>query len=337
MKKHRILPKPARNTDDFQYDVCLSFAGEDRQYVERVAQELTARGVRVFYDRYERVELWGKDLFSHLDYVYRSAARYCVVFASRHYASKLWTNHERKSAQARAFAASREYILPVRFDDTEIPGLLGTVGYLDLHRLSARSLADSVCEKLGPRQRKNFLPPVLDRLHARLHVTGADEKDRISNIALSFFEAFQRMSPEERKVVSALCIHGCCADLPENVHVNLDLLRRVTGFPVAKTRKLIAGLRSLGFYSSPREDPDGEQMIEVKFMALSTSVEPRGDETGVVLEMAQGAVENLCAECGADALMRADFSQLAAATSEAEVHRRRKRTKGRIPTNYSHC
>ena len=154
----------ARAQEDFEYDVCLSFAGEDRRYVERAATALRQRGVRVFYDQYERVELWGKDLYSHLDYVYRSAARYCVLFVSNAYGRKLWTNHERRSAQARAFSENKEYILPVRFDDTELPGLAPTVGYLALRQLKPEDLAARIVEKLGSRQRTNFWPPSLDRL-----------------------------------------------------------------------------------------------------------------------------------------------------------------------------
>ena len=58
------------------------------------------------------------------DDVYREKARYCLMLVSAAYAAKVWTTHERKSAQARAFSQSAEYILPVRFDETEIPGLL---------------------------------------------------------------------------------------------------------------------------------------------------------------------------------------------------------------------
>jgi hypothetical protein len=51
-------------SDSYAYDVCLSFAGENREYVEATAAELRKRGVRVFYDKYEQAELWGKDLQS---------------------------------------------------------------------------------------------------------------------------------------------------------------------------------------------------------------------------------------------------------------------------------
>ena len=107
----------------FDYDVCLSFAGEDRPYVEAVADALRERGVRVFYDMYEQANLWGKDLYVHLADVYQNRARYCVLFVSRHYAKKVWTSHERQNAQARAIGGSKEYILPARFDRTEVPGL----------------------------------------------------------------------------------------------------------------------------------------------------------------------------------------------------------------------
>ena len=329
MKTRPIPAQDPLSDEDIQYDVCLSFAGEDRSYVERVADELRLKGVRVFYDKYERVELWGKDLYSHLDYVYRQAAGYCVIFISEHYASKLWTNHERRSAQARAFTANKEYILPARFDDTEVPGLPGTVGYLDLRHLNEAKLAESIIEKLGPRQRKNFLPPVLDRLHKRIGAVRSSEKERVSNIAYSFFEAFLRMSPEERKVISAFFIHGCVADLPRNIHINLDLLRRVTDFPVAKIRRLLVGLRSLGLYTRPRQKSNEGDVIELVFVALSTSVEPRDDETGVAVEMVQGATEDFCTECGPKALMAGDFSQLASATTEKETHKRtgKRRTK----------
>jgi hypothetical protein len=62
---------------DVRYDVCLSFAGENRGVVHSVAKRLATEGIRVFYDEYEKANLWGKDLYAHLDEVYSSAARYC--------------------------------------------------------------------------------------------------------------------------------------------------------------------------------------------------------------------------------------------------------------------
>lgn len=131
-----------------KYHVALSFAGEDRSYVEQVANNLRRSGVEVFYDKYEQVDLWGKDLYEHLSDVYKNKALYTVMFVSEHYAQKLWARHERRAAQTRAFSESSEYILPVRFDDTEVPGLNDTVGYLDLRTIEPIELSAAIEEKL---------------------------------------------------------------------------------------------------------------------------------------------------------------------------------------------
>lgn len=130
------------------YYIALSFAGEDRSYVEKVASTLRELNVRVFYDEYEKVTLRGKDLYNHLQDVYQKRAKFTVMFISKHYEQKLWTSHERASAQARAYTENREYILPARFDDTEVPGLLPTIHYIDLRETSPEDLARMIKEKL---------------------------------------------------------------------------------------------------------------------------------------------------------------------------------------------
>ena len=140
---------------NYEYDVVLSFAGEDRSYVDRVAKYLTANGTKVFYDKYEEADLWGKDLYVHLDDIYRNKARYCVMFLSKDYASKVWTNHERESAQARSFGQKEEYILPARFDNTEIPGVRPTVGYIDLRKVTPEKFGELILEKINKKTLQN--------------------------------------------------------------------------------------------------------------------------------------------------------------------------------------
>ena len=45
----------------WSYQVALSFAGEQRSYVEEVARSLLACGISVFYDGFESVWLWGRN------------------------------------------------------------------------------------------------------------------------------------------------------------------------------------------------------------------------------------------------------------------------------------
>lgn len=136
------------NRPDFQYDVCLSFAGEDRAVASEIASLLVQYSVRVFYDEFETASLWGKDLFQHLSDIYQNKALFCVVLVSKSYSTKAWTRHELRQAQSRAFTQDREYILPVRLDDSAIPGINHTIGYLDHAKHKSEGVAALLLQKL---------------------------------------------------------------------------------------------------------------------------------------------------------------------------------------------
>ncbi|WP_262029249.1 toll/interleukin-1 receptor domain-containing protein [Microvirga sp. Mcv34] len=133
----------------YEFDVALSFAGEDRQQAHHLAEIVKGHGLKVFYDEFSKATLWGKDLFQHLQSVYKDKAAYCIVFVSEHYVRKAWTKHELQQAQARSFESNREYILPLRLDDTILPGLNATVGYLDLRSTTIEEVAALLLEKMG--------------------------------------------------------------------------------------------------------------------------------------------------------------------------------------------
>lgn len=139
--------EPLKATE--RYDVALSFAGEDRDLASALAHALRRRSIEVFFDEFEKSQLWGKNLYEFLSEVYSSKARFCVMFISEAYTKKAWTKLERQSAQSRALNEDREYILPLRLDDTKVPGILSTVSYVDLRETTIEEVADLICRKLG--------------------------------------------------------------------------------------------------------------------------------------------------------------------------------------------
>jgi len=131
-----------------EFAIALSFAGEDRVYVDQVANGLRDSGVTVFYDLFEEESLWGKNLYDYLSDIYMNKALFTIMFISEAYARKLWTNHERQAMQARAFQENQEYILPARFDETPIPGVLPTVGYISLEDKTPAEFVKTIHRKL---------------------------------------------------------------------------------------------------------------------------------------------------------------------------------------------
>lgn len=146
---HRTLADKRPNVGRYKYDVALSFAGEQRQYADELATILRAKNIRVFYDTFEQAELWGKNLFERLFAIYSEESRYCIMFVSAAYASKMWTVHERRSAQERVLKErDAEYLLPVRVDETRLPGLPDSVAYLSI-KVGIGEIARLFVRKLG--------------------------------------------------------------------------------------------------------------------------------------------------------------------------------------------
>lgn len=209
---------------DFRYDVCFSFANEDRKYVEEVANQLKVSNISVFYDGYEQVKLWGKDLYTHLDSVYRTHARYCVMFISAHYAKKLWTNHERKSAQARAFTENSEYILPARFDDTEIPGILPTTGYISLSNLSPSQFASLIKIKILGEKEKTI-----------------PKQQNDNNFRRIFYESFDSdhlTQKQKEEQFGKLWLIGASGHWIGNIQNSVFTLKNVSGSKAVLTNRI---------------------------------------------------------------------------------------------------
>jgi hypothetical protein len=157
-----------------RYDFCLSFAAEQRAYVEEVAWLLRDADLRVFYDSFESSELLGTDLYVHLDEIYNRGSRYCVLFASEAYVRRAWSDHERSSAQDRAFRSRSAYLLPVRFDDAEIPGLRETIGHVDARVVSPAALVQLLITKLRS-------AATISTISASILVLAADIRDDLEH------------------------------------------------------------------------------------------------------------------------------------------------------------
>jgi RES domain-containing protein len=143
-----------------KFKVALSFAGENREYVSQVASILRMSGISVFYDEFEQADLWGKELIEFLEKIYGYESEYVMMFISKDYLIKIWTNHERKAALNTALKNGSDYILPVRLDDTKLPGLHDSIGFLDGRRLNPKEVCDRFLKKIGVENATSSFRPV---------------------------------------------------------------------------------------------------------------------------------------------------------------------------------
>lgn len=296
-----------------EYDVSLSFAGEDRDYVEGVAKVLKGHGIRVFYDRFEEVELWGKDLYTHLDEIYRKKSRFCVMFISESYAKKAWTNHERTSAQARAFTENQEYVLPARFDNTELPGLRRTVGYVDLRQYTSVDFAKLIIKKLGPIVRGPSLPEDLGRLYRLLGIRSKKAMERVRSQIRHLHRELSLLTEDERRFIFRVFVDGCPGDLPDNMHVHVERLERAAGFPLTQVKELATALSVIGI-----DVKTTRRMVKVEVWDNRVNADPE-NLTDLFEAMVSVLAEEHCIECGERLFVNLDFGPLSPSYPEVSL------------------
>lgn len=136
------------------WQVALSFAGKERQYAERLAVALRERDISVFYDRFVDPGSIRHDLEGYLHRIYTDSSRYSVILISCAYLSGHWPMHEWRALQEKHQNGIPDYIIPVRLDDTELPGLSEPLPFLDLREASVDQIADAIRSRIS-RNRNN--------------------------------------------------------------------------------------------------------------------------------------------------------------------------------------
>lgn len=140
-----------------KYDLAISFAGEQRRLARAFAERLDASGYAIFFDEFYEAELWAADLTVALADIYALHARWCLVLVSADYLKKPWTNIERQNALYRFMQEKHGYLLCLYLDDSKLPGLPPTIGYIDFRGKTEEHVFQLLLQKLGPPSHDDFM------------------------------------------------------------------------------------------------------------------------------------------------------------------------------------
>jgi hypothetical protein len=144
----------ARNVPT-RFAVAFSLAGEQRQLVLPVVQEVEAVLGRsaVFYDDWYEHWIAGNDADLLLQQIYGEMSDLVVVCISGNYGSKPWTRTEHRAIRARIMNSSskaeRREILPLRFGDGEVEGVLLNEVVPDLRKRPPTEAAELIIARLN--------------------------------------------------------------------------------------------------------------------------------------------------------------------------------------------
>lgn len=133
-----------------RFKIALSYPGERRDFVKQVADRLADRvgRDRVLYDCYYEAEFARPDLDTYLQRLYRDESELIAVFLCADYERKLWCGLEWRIVRTLIMNRQAATIMPLRFDNTEIPGLSPIDGYVWIGGRSPQKIADLILERM---------------------------------------------------------------------------------------------------------------------------------------------------------------------------------------------
>jgi hypothetical protein len=125
------------------YDIAVSFAGEQRAYVEQTVTAAKALGLTVFYDRDMTHQWWGRNFVTEQRRVYGQRTLHFVPFISTEYLAGQYPRDESSYAMLAAVRRGDDYILPVLVGDVAVPEevLHPHIGYLRAEDVTPEKLA----------------------------------------------------------------------------------------------------------------------------------------------------------------------------------------------------
>lgn len=103
----------------------------------------------VFYDYDYQAQLARPNLDTFLQKIYRDNSDLIVVFLCAEYAKKEWCGLEWRAVRDIIKSKQDERVMFVRFDGTEIDGMLSIDGYIDARSRNAKQVADFILTRLA--------------------------------------------------------------------------------------------------------------------------------------------------------------------------------------------
>jgi hypothetical protein len=106
--------------ESYEFDIAISFAGENRALAKHIAEQLLSLDVQVFYDENFESNYLGKAWSKEFTRIFGSASRYVLCLLDENHQQKIWPTFEREVFIPRIQKAE---VIPVYLDDTPVVGV----------------------------------------------------------------------------------------------------------------------------------------------------------------------------------------------------------------------
>jgi len=134
-----------------RFRIALSFPGEHRSRIERIAETLASHlgHEQVLYDKWHSADFNRPNLDIYLARLYHEESDLIAVFLCKEYNVKTWCGLEWRACRDLLKHRQDNQLMFFRLDDADIPGLYSIDGYQDMHKMTNSEVVSSILIRLG--------------------------------------------------------------------------------------------------------------------------------------------------------------------------------------------
>src|SRR5690606_25445440 len=103
-----------------EFEIAISFAGENRQLAKYIAEQLESIDISVFLDEHYEANYLGKAWSKEFERIFINDSMYVVCILDIHHKNKIWPTFERDCFKKRV---TQGEVIPIFLDDTVFVGI----------------------------------------------------------------------------------------------------------------------------------------------------------------------------------------------------------------------
>jgi len=139
-------------TSNNRFRIALSFPGESRMLIEKIADNLSNHFSKdeILYDNYHSAEFARPNLDIHLQKLYHDESDLIVVCLCEKYNTKEWCGLEWRAIRDLLNKKNNDSIMFLRTDKGAVDGVFGTIdGYLEVTKHNIKKVAEDIIKRHG--------------------------------------------------------------------------------------------------------------------------------------------------------------------------------------------
>jgi hypothetical protein len=132
----------------FEHDVVITFSTADRSTAEEFARLLAGRNIKVSLAELKDPNVGNTGPLAHLAETFARKARFYLLLISRSFPQTNWKDVEQMTEQQHAGTTPGSSLIPVRLDDTDLPGVENPTQVRDLRSHSKQEIVDLIADTI---------------------------------------------------------------------------------------------------------------------------------------------------------------------------------------------